>query len=163
MSATYCVPNPTLAPDDLRRFFDKVEIGDDDECWAWSAGHFSTGYPMFDLKGQSVGAHRVMCAMHHGLARGLHALHSCDNPGCVNPKHLRWGTHADNMADRAQRGRCPAGENHPNALLTDADVLEMRRLYDAGGIGTPRLAKRFGISQSTAHDIVSRKSWRHLA
>lgn len=36
---------------------------------------------------------------------GRFALHSCDNPPCVNPAHLRWGSHADNMTDAADRGR----------------------------------------------------------
>lgn len=43
---------------------------------------------------------------------GAFALHACDNKSCCNPAHLRWGSHADNMADKVARGRCAAGETH---------------------------------------------------
>ncbi len=34
-----------------------------------------------------------------------YALHSCDNSRCLNPAHLRWGTHAENMQDALDRER----------------------------------------------------------
>lgn len=33
------------------------------------------------------------------------ARHKCDNPNCVNPDHLEWGTQADNINDAKVRGR----------------------------------------------------------
>lgn len=33
------------------------------------------------------------------------ALHSCDNPLCVNPNHIRWGTAKENAGDMYERGR----------------------------------------------------------
>lgn len=40
---------------------------------------------------------------------GMHILHSCDNPRCCNPEHLRIGTHQDNMNDKVSRGRSGLG------------------------------------------------------
>jgi hypothetical protein len=139
----------TLTEGDAVRFWDKVERGDEDQCWRWLGGFFSTGYPYFWLRGSGVGGHRVMCAMHHGLAAGRYALHSCDNPGCVNPKHLRWGTPADNMDDRSTRGRAPRGEGHPQARLTDEECADLRQLHSEG-VGTPELGRRFNVSTTTA-------------
>jgi hypothetical protein len=45
-------------------------------------------------------------------APGMNILHACDNPGCVNPEHLREGTQADNITDCIEHGR------HPNLLQT---------------------------------------------
>jgi hypothetical protein len=39
------------------------------------------------------------------LPRGLHALHHCDNPPCVNPDHLFPGTDMDNYQDSIKKGR----------------------------------------------------------
>ena len=43
-------------------------------------------------------------------------LHSCDNDWCINPAHLRLGTHAENMRDRSDRKRSAAffGESNPS-------------------------------------------------
>lgn len=44
-----------------------------------------------------------------------HLMHSCDNPRCVNPDHLREGSHAENMADMSAKKRCAGQINAPSA------------------------------------------------
>ena len=57
-------------------------------------------------------AHRAMCMHVHKLPPEdkTMALHSCGNGhlGCVNPNHLYWGNHSDNVKDghrHAKEGR----------------------------------------------------------
>lgn len=71
------------------------------------SGATAKGYPVVTINGRQYGAHRLVCEWAWGPAPGgAQALHSCDNSRCVSPAHLRWGTHAENMADKVARGRC---------------------------------------------------------
>lgn len=83
-----------------------------DTCWLWTAGK-SHGYGAFyPAKGEGdrpIAAHRYSWKLHFGaLPKGAHVLHHCDNPPCVRPDHLFTGTQADNMRDKARKGRAVA-------------------------------------------------------
>jgi hypothetical protein len=104
---------------------------------------------------------------------GLWVLHKCDNPSCIRPDHLYVGTPKQNAADRDSRGRGNLGKPMPNrykgpkpwtfnAKLTAEQVLEIRRLYAAGGISMHQLGRQFGINGATVHCIVHRKTWFHI-
>ena len=94
------------------------------QCIPWEAGCDFYGYGRTTINGRRTRAHRLMWELINGpIPDGMFVLHSCDNPPCVNPLHLRVGTHVDNMADVRDRGRgrnvhmgkthCPQG--HPYA------------------------------------------------
>ncbi|MZE53776.1 HNH endonuclease [Streptomyces sp. SID5770] len=93
------------------------------KCWLWTRGRTASGYGKFNLNGQTVYAHRASYEAYVGpIPAGLFILHSCDTPACVNPDHLRPGTHQENMRDRDTRGRgpgsktsCPQGHAYDEA------------------------------------------------
>jgi hypothetical protein len=124
-----------------------------------------------DGKRTSSRASRVAWELANGpIPDGLLVCHKCDNPACVNVEHLFLGTHKDNMEDMVRKGRWNVGgkqrgskgEKHGQAKLTDAQVMEIRRLYAFGGITCKELAVRYGIVQGIVSAIVNHKTWRHL-
>ena len=88
--------------------------------------------------------------------------HKNDIPIDVNPLNLELGSLAENIDDRHSRDRDSRGEGQHLARLTEADVLEMRRLYIPGQVGFARLARQFGVSKSTAMAAIKGQTWTHL-
>ena len=73
------------------RFWEKVPERPEEGCWEWRGTRRHAGYGGFYDGERMVYAHRFVCEVTYGPSAGRHALHACDNPGCVRPDHLRWG------------------------------------------------------------------------
>lgn len=97
-------PNPHGSPEE--RFWRKTERRGPDECWEWSGRRDKDGYGVLRVGATQVRAHRFSFELLHG-ATELLVRHRCYNPPCVNPAHLRPGTHEENMADRKAAGHYP--------------------------------------------------------
>lgn len=76
--------------------------------------------------------------------------------------NLRWDTKPGNHSDKYVHGTMMMGSGHTNSKLSESDVKEIRSLYVVGGITQKDLGKRFGVSQGTVWDILSRKTWNHI-
>lgn len=140
----------------LARFWKKVEKTEG--CWLWRGYRNPDGYGKVGHR--SMSAHRIAWTATSGeIPRGMHVLHSCDNPPCCNPAHLWLGTHRENMADRDRKGRSNhAGEHNGRARLTTEDVAEIRRAAREGE-SRQSLALRFGVSYGTVAKIVTGQRW----
>ena len=94
------------------RFWSHVDKKEPTECWEWNSKcKRSYGWFRVDMnkKRHEFIASRVALFLSGTSVKGLFALHSCDNPVCCNPNHLRAGTHKENMADMKLRGRSCLG------------------------------------------------------
>lgn len=75
-------------------------------CWFRIGSKFANGYGRFHQNHKALRAHRFSWTLHNGkIPEGLIVCHECDNPLCVNPKHLWLGTNADNNIDTVKKGR----------------------------------------------------------
>lgn len=74
--------------------------------------------------------------------------------------NLEYLSHADNIRHSARSYSRP-GESHPQAIFTNEDILEIRRLH-ATGMKQSHIAKKLGFNRFTINDIVLRKSWKHI-
>lgn len=97
----------------LQAIREAVANRDRSECWLdWSelpcwetldgwGGAYRAGYPILG-RGERV---MWLAMSEDGRPRPAapknYGLHSCDTPACWNPDHLRWGTHGENLKDRA--------------------------------------------------------------
>lgn len=83
-------------------------------CWLWTGHRYSNGYGAIKVFGKMISTHRFSFELHKGpIPEEMHILHSCDVKHCVNPDHLRLGTHAENMREAAERGLMCSGPDHP--------------------------------------------------
>lgn len=155
-------PGPMAAGSPEERFWRHVRKADG--CWLWTAWTNNNGYGTFG-GGQGkmrVYAHRFSYELHKGeIPKGLHVLHSCDVPACVNPDHLRAGTALDNLGEAAAKGRVAHGERNGHAKLTAQQVAEIRARSMAGQ-SYSQIAAIYGVSCSQVGRIVTRKAWARV-
>ena len=142
------------------RFFGKVDISGD--CWQWLGYRAPSGYGLFWTGKRDERAHRVSWQFHNGpIPDGLHVLHHCDNPPCVNPGHLWLGTDADNVRDKVKKNRHCYGSLHYKAKIDESDVLVIRELRSAS-TSVKALSWFFEISEQTIYQVSQRRTWRHI-
>ena len=149
------------------RFWEKVDVCGDDECWNWKGCKTCSGYGAIGINYKVIRAHRYSWELHNGkLPDELDVLHHCDNPACVNPKHLWLGTQKDNNLDRDKKGRGNNGNqkgiNNPHSKLKDSDVIIIRKLFVIG-LTRKLIAEISGVNRKSVESIVSRKSWKHIS
>ena len=145
------------------RFWRKVaqsKVG----CWEWNGSKLKSGYGHIRSGGKGTRtylAHRYSYELHHGPIDPRHfVIHSCDNPSCVNPAHLRQGTPLDNMLDMIAKGRkiVPVGTKHFSAKL-DAEKVRFIRSSSASNAS---LALKFGVDASAISDVRNGVTWKHV-
>ena len=131
-------------------------------CWLWTAGTSEGRYGGFSYQYKKLGAHVASYRIYKGpIPEGQLVRHTCDNSLCVNPEHLILGTHDDNMQDCVERGRRPSAEDHPNAKLTNTQVLDIRRALSTG-VSLAAIARRYNVTSGLISHIKQGRSYRYV-
>ena len=145
-------------------FWDKVIVGNDDDCWEW-IGSLVGGYGHFRCGHKVKKAHRLSYENSNGpIPDGLVVMHVCDNRSCVNPAHLKLGSILDNNCDRDNKGRQVAlkGESHGMAINNIAGIKKIRALQRKHANEIKLLASELGIATVTVRDVMNGKTWKWL-
>ncbi|WP_413813521.1 HNH endonuclease signature motif containing protein [Bosea sp. Root670] len=132
-----------------------------DGCWLWAGLLDKDGYGRVTYFGVTGRAHRKAYELVCGaIPDGMLLRHSCDNPRCVNPRHLTVGTVADNSADMVERGRAVVriGNLNTAAKLSESQA----RSIFTDTRHHREIASEYGVSSETVWDIKSGRSWSHL-
>jgi hypothetical protein len=162
--------DPTAKPPrKARRFYQEVVLtdtrGPNDPCLIWPFATDRRGYGQIRIDDRLRTVSNLICRQVHGEppSPDHESAHSCDRgqEGCVTLSHVSWKTHAENMAEMAERGRSNRGERSPTAKLTEADVREIRALR--GKMKGYKIAEKFGMDGSHISAIQRRKVWKHVA
>jgi len=158
---TEYVPFERVSDEDLQRarIFNKCRMSETG-CWLWTGPTNGKGYGVFYVGTKNRHAHRCSYEVFKGpIPDGLHILHRCHTPLCVNPAHLRAGTHQENMEERDALGRRDVrGERIGTSKLTNDQALEIKR----SKLGQRALSQKYGIAEGTVWNIRTGKSWSHL-
>lgn len=151
-----------ISKKDKTRFWSKVDKTT--ECWNWTGGKHKAGYGKIKIKRKTLLSHRVSWFLKKGsIDNNLHVCHKCDNPSCVNPKHLFLGTDLDNINDMLRKGRdSMRGSKNNKAVLKEKDVIEIRSKYSDRRVKLKQIASMYNVSLSAISSVLLNKTWSHL-
>jgi hypothetical protein len=147
-------------------FLSAVGSHNSDECLLWPFSVDRDGYGKLTYydngKELKVSAHRLAFKFVHGRWPEPLGLHSCDTPGCFNPRHITEGTHLVNQNEKAARKRSLRGEQQHDAKLTKELVIAARLEYAEGNIGFRGISHKYGVTETAIRLAITGKTWKHV-
>jgi len=176
-------------------FWSRVQILGPDECWPWISTSHINGYGQFSLDGKNRLASNWAFRLYYDIdviEAGQVVMHTCDNPPCCNPAHLRLGTYGNNQQDSYDKGRRAnraKGARHGRHTMPERTARGERNGKHTKPERTPRgenqglakltneivrsirhrpennsvLAREFGVAVNTVWNIRNGRTWRHLS
>ncbi len=147
----------------VARFNVKVDRSEGPEgCHLWMGARNPGGYGLIAVRKRQYKAHRMAWEIERGeIPEGMIVRHDCDTPPCVNVRHLRLGSIAQNNQDAKNRNRHRAGARRAVAKLTEQDVLAARQMRLEGATYR-KIAESLGISYTGVHYAVNGTTWSDL-
>lgn len=138
-------------------FIEHALTRETDDCIRFPFGLNGDGYANLRIGRQHAYGHVIVCQRAHGqkpLSDSLVA-HSCRTPACVNKRHLRWATSAENAADQTKHGTTSRGPKLKpiGVKFISEELAHVMRYRDIG--------RMFGVSGSTVSNAVRGQTWKH--
>ena len=153
------MPRKTLDPE--IRFWSRVEKRGENDCWEWKGSFDKEGYGQMRNGVLRINdrAHRFSARLHFGeIPKGQCVCHKCDNPSCVNPKHLFIASPIDNHNDKMSKNRHVKGELQGHSKLTEQQVAEIRNRMNES---YRTLCNEYNLAPSTVYRIWHGQAWKH--
>ena len=145
-------------PNTIEKFHTLYKIDPNTDCWEWTLVKHDFGHGIWRWNNKYTFAHRVSAELFiRSLEPGDVVCHKCDNPCCVNPKHLYIGTQQDNIRDRNVRGRTARGTQANKSNLTEQDVLNIRADTTSS---QKDLGLQYNVSYHAIRKICNRETWK---
>jgi len=146
-----------------KKFLETALLQQTDECILWPYSCDNHGYAGMNIDNKTRKVHIIVCEKIHGEKpfQRAEAAHSCGNGhlGCINHRHLSWKSHSDNQMDRILHGTSNRGTQHGNHLLTEEDILKIKKLPHTN---SEEVGARYGVAARTVRDIWNSKTWAWL-
>ena len=141
------------------RYWSRVDIRGEDDCWLWTGPKDRKGYGRWHHANSHRGAYELSVGP---IPKGIVVRHTCDVPACCNPRHLVLGTYKDNSLDCIERRRIAHGEKSGASKLTEEQVRYIRENPER--MTGRALAKRFCVNEHTVSRIKLRnpQHWKYL-
>lgn len=131
-------------------------------CWVWLGCTYATGYGQITRNKKKNYTHRyVLELLGHDLTDKI-VLHTCDNPICCNPDHLKIGTHADNVADKVRKKRHKFGSDCNLATVLDEDKVRSIKQDFKAGLSNKNIALKYNIDPTLVSKIKNNHAWSHV-
>lgn len=126
------------------------DIDPDTGCWLWKWTRNTDGYARVMHLGRMCGVSRLVVE----ASEGVEVRHSqeCSSRSCINPAHLRLGTHTDNMRDALFDGH--------KRSLTQEQAAEIRRRLAKGEVPMD-IARDYGVSRQVVYGIKHRRTYTY--
>jgi len=166
----YKRPTHTVSQKDVDRFWTKVDIQGEDDCWNWQLTPTKDGgYGLYSAGGT---LHRTSrFAYIHGdglytkkIMGNLRIATSCRNKLCCNPGHMKLNSQQEVFDKMRAAGQISVGSDCKQSKLREADVVAIRARYVNRSLthGYGPIGVDYGVSTGCIRDIIIRKTWRHV-
>jgi hypothetical protein len=153
-----------LNDSDLMKFRNSYEINKQG-CWIWKAQTHELGAGRFYYENKDTGKKVLELAARVSfrlckqavLPKNARIIRTCGGGiKCVNPDHL--GLRVNGIPGKYDK----PGDTYTMGKLTDNQVLEIRDQHTNHKAKQAVLARKYNISTACIHNIIHRKSWKHL-
>lgn len=128
----------------------------------------NSGYLRVTINDRARGIERLRLFVHRLVAEAFLpnpnnypvVMHLDNNKANNNSNNLMWGTYSDNTKQAFVENRLPTcyvagignglmGDSHPNSKLTEAQRLEVKKLFATGNYTKSELGRKYGVTRVT--------------
>lgn len=122
----------------------------------------SSGYGLMTIQRKNYRVHSLICEIFHGPrpSPSHHAAHICGRRICVNHRHIRWATPAENELDKVAHGTSNRGINNGQSRWLDTDIAQCFTLRSQG-LTHAAITATIGMSQGYVTDVLNGKARAH--